>query len=103
MTSTTKMKKTLMPKLSKTKTINKRPTKGSEGISYLGVSLNVFQTKTGEWKVYSFKSRINNKSGEQEYLGSYKTPLDAAKAYNKRAKAMFGEKKAKNLKRWNFL
>jgi len=91
-------KKNSMPKLKPSK-----PTKKTAGVNYRGVSLNLYSTKNGEWKICSYRSRINNSYGMEEYLGSFKTPEAAAKAYNKRAKALFGEKKAKSQGRWNHL
>lgn len=42
--------------------------------------------------------------GKQIHLGYFENPEDAAHAYNKKAKSVFGsEKKAKELGRWNVI
>lgn len=77
-----------------------RPTKKTLGIAFRGVSPQVWKVKGNGYK-YSFRSRIGYQ-GYQYLLGTYSTPEQAAIAYNKKSKSLFGsEKKAKSVNMWN--
>lgn len=77
-----------------------RPTKKQLNISYVGVDAATSIPKKGSIK---YRSRIKNK-GICYYLGLYETPEAAAKAYNKKAKNLFGgQRNAKKNGRWNKL
>jgi len=74
------------------------PSKDSLNIEFRGVSAATRLNMEGRTK---FRSRIT-KNGKDYFLGTYNDPTDAALAYNKKAKSLFGsENKAKKLKRWN--
>lgn len=64
-----------------------------------GVTLDI--TKLRNNKEKHFRAVIYN-NGTRYSLGYYTDPFEAAKAYNKKAKSLFGsEKKAKKIGRWN--
>lgn len=93
------LKVTSSPK-GKKKEVIKKPSKSTYGITYRGVCLTSKPLMNGEYK---FRSRIS-KDGIRYYLGVFTEVDQAAMAYNKKAKKLFGgEKKAKNLKRWNVI
>ena len=82
----------------KKKGVPKRPTKKMLGIKFVGVDSATKANRKGKFK---FRSRISLK-GTTYYLGVYDEAEEAAVAYNKKAKNLFGsEKKAKQAKRWN--
>lgn len=61
---------------------NQRVQKRNKSSKFKGVC---FSTRNGKWRAYI------NKSGKQHYLGFFKLEKDAAKAYDKKAKELFGE------------
>lgn len=69
--------------------------------NYRGVNLDVTKLKNNKEKY--FRAIIVN-DGHRYSLGYYDNPIEAAKAYNKKAKNLFGsEKKAKAIGRWNVI
>jgi hypothetical protein len=76
-----------------------RPTKKTLGITFRGVSPQVWKKNNGF--SYSFRSRIGH-MGTQYHLGCFTTPEQAALAYNRKAKSIFrSEKNAKKRNMWN--
>lgn len=69
--------------------------------NYRGVTLDIVKLRNNKEKI--FRTRIVNK-GTTYSLGYHDNVFEAALAYNKKAKSLFGgEKKAKNLGRWNVI
>ena len=54
---------------------------------FKGVSKN--QSKTNPWRAYI--NRKDGKKTKQYHLGLFKTPEEAARAYNEKAKELFGD------------
>ena len=86
----------------KTKKLS-RPNKKTLGLNegpYRGVSLTNIRLNSDNTWSYNFRSRINYK-GTQLYVGSFSTPEIAAKEYNKKARSLYTEKRAKVRGMWN--
>ena len=73
----------------------------AEAENLIGVWVDITKVRKNYNKI--FRARTTNK-GVHYSLGYYDNAIDAARAYNKKTKSIFGsEKKAKKVGRWNEL